>query len=114
GHRCVLSWRVMNRTLRALLVLVVTPALGMAQETGRVEGVATISSRLIHPRQRTRVYDEPGSAPAAPIADANPFGNVVLYLQSSTPLRGRAQPGSPTPAMRQHGEQFVPHVLPIL
>jgi plastocyanin len=104
----------MIRTLGALLLLLSAPVVAAAQESGRVEGVASISSRLVRPRQRVRVYDEPGSPPPETAASANPFGNVVLYLQSANPLRGRAQPAGPVPEMRQHGEQFVPHVLPIV
>lgn len=83
-----------------------------AQETGRIEGVATISSRLL-PRQRTRVYDDPGAGTVrAPVQD-HAFSGVVFYLES-TPSRGRAQPGAPPPAMRQTAERFAPHVLPVV
>jgi hypothetical protein len=51
--------------------------------------------------------------PASPASQEHPLANVVLYLESSTPLRGPAQPGPP-PVMRQHGERFEPHVLPVL
>ena len=93
------------------LMLCCLPVAAAAQETGRLEGVATISSRLV-PRQRARVYEEPGAGPSrAPAAD-HAFSNVVLYLESAP--RGRAQPGAPVPAIRQTAERFAPHVLPIL
>ena len=104
---------VRPRVLPVLGLLALAPALARAQETGRIEGVATISSRLTTPRLRVRVYDEAGTPPPDTAADSR-FANVVLYLSATTPPRGRAQPGAPAPAMRQHGERFVPHVLPVL
>jgi plastocyanin len=80
--------------------------------TGRLEGIARISSRLTSSRVRVRVYSEPGDlgAPVPPAA-GNSFANVVLYLEdapalASTPLVG-------TPVMRQHEERFTPHVLAV-
>ena len=104
---------VIFRATFTLVSLALLPKLVAAQEPGRIEGVATISSRLTTPRLRVRVYDEPGTPPADTATDSR-FANVVLYLSATTPPRGRAQPGSPAPAMRQHGERFVPHVLPVL
>jgi plastocyanin len=103
----------MIKTAFGVLAFVVLPRLAPAQETGRIDGIASISSRLTTPRLRVRVYDEAGTPPADTATDS-PFANVVLYLSSTTPLHGRAQAGTPVPAMRQHGERFVPHVLPVL
>ena len=101
--------------------LVVTAGLAPAQSatsTGRVEGVVSISERLITPRMRVRVYDEPGGAPPRPPTAEHRFAGVVLYLQPSSgnaALRtAGARPRGPAPALRQRDERFSPHVLPIL
>ena len=96
----------------AVLVVVLAPG-ARAQETGRIEGIATISSRLTTPRLRVRVYDEPGTPPPDTTTESR-FSNVVMYLSAATPPRGRPQPGSPAPEMHQHGERFAPRVLPVV
>lgn len=89
-----------------------------SSRAGRIEGVATISSRITTPRLRVRVYDEAGaSTPTAP-PDEHRFSGVVLYIESddrSGALR-RAAPERPagTSTLRQRGERFAPHVLPII
>ena len=86
----------------------------VAVDGGRIEGVAVLATRLAAARVRVRVYDEPGTAPATIKKDANPIGNVVLYLESTPALRAVATPGTqPALSLRQHDEQFVPHVLPL-
>lgn len=82
--------------------------------TGRIEGVATISTRLTTARLRVRVYDEPGTPPAKLPADEQPFANVVFYLDAAPALRGAGQAKHAPPALHQTGERFVPHVLPIV
>ncbi len=81
--------------------------------TGRLEGVATVSSRLTTSRVRVRAYSEPGTPPPRAAAPEHPLANVVLYLQSAPALS--AVPGTPVtaPAMRQWGERFLPHVLAV-
>lgn len=109
-----------NRLLR-LFGLMLLPGLASAQSsatTGRVEGVVSISERLITPRMRVRVYDEPGGAPPRPLSPEHRFAGVVMYLRpvaGTAPLRaaGPRQRAS-TPALRQRDERFSPHVLPIL
>jgi plastocyanin len=96
----------------AVLAALTPAASWQGPETGRIEGVATISARLTSTRMRVRVYSEPGqSAPAAAV-DSNIFGNVVMYLESSPALR-RGAPTGAAPVMRQAGERFVPHVLAV-
>jgi plastocyanin len=90
---------------------------GAAQEatraSGRVEGVATISTQLAKSRRRMRIYTEPGQQAAAPAAPTHPLSNVVIYLEP-VGTRG-SQPGTlTTDSMRQHGATFIPYVLPIL
>ncbi len=86
-----------------------------SQETGRIEGVASIANSLVVPRSRVRVYDEPGTPPAKLHRDPDPLANVVLYLESTPSLRQvtRAVSGVRAPELRQSGERFVPHVLAI-
>ena len=95
----------------ALLMILAASRLG-AQDTGRVEGVATIANRLVSPRLRVRVYDDAGTPPPRPETNDSRFANVVMYLESATPARGRSTGGRP--AMHQAGERFLPHVLPIV
>jgi hypothetical protein len=105
-----------SRVIRKLFVmLLIAPALPGAHsaraQTGRIEGTATISRRLIAVRQRIRVYEEPGSTTARPRADDHPFANVVLFLEAVP--GGRPLPRG-TPEMRQLGERFMPHILPVI
>ncbi|HEX6252275.1 MAG TPA: carboxypeptidase regulatory-like domain-containing protein [Gemmatimonadaceae bacterium] len=109
------------RGILPLLAFVAGPGLASAQSsatTGRVEGVVSISERLITPRMRVRVYDEPGGAPPRPPSTEHRFAGVVLYLQpvERGSLRGAAarQPATTAPALRQRDERFTPHVLPVL
>lgn len=107
----------MSATLVALLWSTVgaapAPCQGTAPATGRLEGIATISTRLTTPRTRVRVYGEPGTPPATLQADDNPLANVVLYLESTPSLRAGAS-WRPSAVLRQHDERFMPHVLPVL
>lgn len=82
-----------------------------AAQTGRVEGVASISQRLTTVHRRIRVYDEPGTTAARAERDQNPFANVVLYLESVPTAGSRS---TQAPVMRQKSERFMPHVLPVL
>ena len=107
----VLAWPTPGRQFPAAG----TPGATGLVETGRIEGIATIATSLTTSRTRVRVYDEPGTAPARPERESHPLDNVVLYLASSVTLRGAAPSiGHAVPALRQSGERFVPHVLPIL
>jgi plastocyanin len=86
-------------------------ALDATAQTGRIEGVASISRQLTTSRPRVRLYDEPGSGAAKPAPDEHPFTNVVLYVESVASADSRL---TAMPAMRQQGERFLPHVLPVL
>ena len=97
-----------------------TPAAGQAGHpgamrtaTGRIEGRVTLAPRLTTRRLRLRVYAEPGGAPAPTEPDSNPFANVVLYLEAAPRAPVGGPPAAP-PIMSQRGEQFRPHVLPVL
>jgi len=85
-----------------------------APTTGRVDGIATVSTQLAKSRRRMRIYTEPGQRAAPESPPEQPFANVVIYLESA-PQLNRAQ-GSAVPGdtMRQHGALFVPYVLPIM
>jgi plastocyanin len=78
---------------------------------GRIEGTAVLSRRLTAEHRRVRVYAEPGTRPLPPPSAAHPLANLVIYLEPGpSGGSGEARPAE----MRQHGERFVPHVLPIL
>jgi plastocyanin len=104
--------------LLALLVSLQTPSSASPASTsladGRVEGIARMSSRLTASRMRLRVYSEPGDLGASPPpAAANPFANVVLYLDAAPALTAAIPAAAGMPAMRQHDERFTPHVLTV-
>jgi plastocyanin len=101
------------RHLLAILVgiTVLAGTVPLSAQTGRIEGVASISRRLTVVHRRIRVYDEPGTTAARAERDENPFANVVIYLESVPVAGARA---AAAPAMRQRGESFMPHVLPVL
>ncbi|HEY8166718.1 MAG TPA: carboxypeptidase regulatory-like domain-containing protein [Gemmatimonadaceae bacterium] len=104
--------RIIRKTLGLLAIAtLVSGAESAAAQTGRIEGTATISRRLITVRQRIRMYDEPGSTTARPRLDDHPFANVVLYLEEVR--GGPVLPKGPS-EMRQWGERFMPHVLPVV
>lgn len=86
-------------------------AVEASAQTGRIEGVASISQRLTMVHRRIRVYDEPGATVARAEHDQNPFANVVLYLESAPSAGART---TSAPVMRQKSERFMPHVLPVL
>lgn len=89
---------------------------GVSSSTGRIVGVATIAPVLSRRHLRIRAYDEPGTPPPKPLADADAVQNVVIYLQGGEALRQAAAPIDSSlerPVMRQEDEAFVPHVLPI-
>lgn len=79
--------------------------------TGRIEDTAVLGRRLTTEHKRVRVYAEPGTLPAPATETSHPLTHVVVY-----PEPGPA--GGPFPLapaeVRQHGERFVPHALPIV
>lgn len=104
--------------MRTILLVVLVggvleaPAVQAQATTGRIEGVATIAARLTVPRQRVRVYAEPGTPPStAPVID-HPFAGVVIALESTPALQQMSRTGA-NAAMAQRGEHFVPHVMSI-
>lgn len=94
----------------------VTPDLS-ARERGTaaaVEGQVVVSRALTTRRPRFRIYAEPGTGtpPATAAAEQDERRNIVVYIERV--------PAATTPApvgrgvLRQHGERFSPHVLPVL
>lgn len=84
--------------------------------TGRVEGLVVISKALAARRPRFRLYAGDGAAMLPPAAaEPNERDNVIVYL---TPVSGDsiddARPPASHAEMRQQGERFVPHVLPVV
>ena len=74
-----------------------------------------VSQALTHRRPRFRVYAEPGAhalPPAPDTTDQDQRRNIVVYIERV--------PDAVTPApaehatLRQHGERFAPHVLPVV
>jgi hypothetical protein len=82
--------------------------------TGRISGQVLVGGPITVRKPRFRLYTDygPGSI-AAPIA-AEPAKQQVLVYLDSVPrdvlLPNRLTP----PAMQQHDERFVPHVLPVV
>ena len=82
--------------------------------TATIEGHVVVSRALTTRRPRFRIYAEPGlgAVPPAPdSADADERRNIVVYIERA-PSTTTAPGNSAT--LRQHGERFVPHVLPVV
>jgi len=83
--------------------------------TGTLYGEVLISHKLAAQRMRFRLY--PGFKPLPPPTGLentdDERANVVIYLKS-TPAIAVAQASSQAPQIKQMGETFVPHVLPIV
>ena len=83
--------------------------------TGSIHGQITISRKLTSQRMRFRLY--PGFKPQAPPSAADISDderrNVVVYLEKSPLMAMEFNSGKP-PEIRQLGETFIPHVLPIV
>jgi plastocyanin len=93
----------------------VKSAAAQRSDTGRIEGVATLSSRLTTSRLRVRVYDEPGGVAPSAAGDSTPLANVVMYLESTASLRAVRSPQAGAPrALHQKDERFQPHVVAVM
>ena len=96
---------------------------GRSVRTASVEGRIEISRALGNHRPRFRIYAEPGPGALPPERDARDQDerqNVVLYIErAGGPSSSAEEGGDPAPAvshamLRQHGERFTPHILPIV
>lgn len=99
----------------ALLSLAAAPRPSHAQSgTGVIEGQVEVSRKLTARRPRFRIYAEPGASAAAPAEERAPDerSNIVVYIERvpGTPAAARGD----TSVIRQHGERFLPHVLPVV
>ena len=79
-----------------------------------IEGQVVVSRALTARRPRFRIYAEPGLGavpPARDSADIDERRNIVVYIER---VPSGATELTKTAALRQHGERFVPHVLPVV
>ncbi len=87
----------------------------MPTATGTILGQVLISRKLASKRMRFRLY--PGFKPLPPPTGVEGIdderANVVIYLKS-VPLTAVAPASGDAPQIKQVGETFVPHVLPIV
>jgi plastocyanin len=86
--------------------------------TGRLEGRVVLGPKLTSKRMRFSAYPDarPAAATKAPRGAGEPggeFANVVVYLEAAPGLEGRARPLGGPLEVRQEGQAFVPHVLPV-
>lgn len=83
--------------------------------TGTIHGEVLISHKLAAQRMRFRLYPgfKPLPPPAGPESIDDERANVVIYLKSAPPFTAVPASGE-APQMKQVGETFVPHVLPIV
>jgi len=82
--------------------------------TATIEGRVVVSRALTARRPRFRIYAEPGlgAVPPAPdSADGDERRNIVVYIER---VPSNATAPVDTATLRQHGERFVPHVLPVV
>jgi plastocyanin len=105
--------------LGLMLLLPVTPAGTSAAETGDggvIQGTVRITKKLTDQRMRFRLY--PAHKSVLPPADQarrdDEYRNIVIHLESETPLAPAASTGPRQHSMAQEGETFIPHVLPIV
>ena len=80
-----------------------------------VEGRVVISRALTTRRPRFRIYAEPGVGARPPAEDANERDerrNIIVYIERVP--TGATSASSERAVLRQHGERFTPHVLPVL
>jgi plastocyanin len=87
---------------------------GHRAATATIEGRVEVSRVLTARRPRFRIYAEPGlgAVPPAPdSAEADERRNIVVYIER-VPSATTAPANAAT--LRQHGERFVPHVLPVV
>ena len=103
------------------LVALTLVAPAEAQTAGRVEGTVTLSRALATRRLRFRIYSDPGKGatpPSQPVTTdlSAEYGNVVVYLERDRDgtLARAPYESDARPTMTQKGEQFIPHVLPIV
>ena len=91
------------------------PAVARAA-TGRIEGDVVISKSLTARRARFRIYAGDGAAALPPARDTvDERHNVIIYLTSSAtpPDDAGATVADDRAKIRQLGERFVPHVVPV-
>ena len=81
--------------------------------TATVEGRVEVSAALTARRARFRIYAEPGrsAAPRSPDAADDERRNIVVYIERAP--SAAVIPAKPA-TLRQQGERFLPHVLPIV
>ncbi len=91
--------------------------------TASVEGHVEISRALGSHRPRFRIYAEAGPGalpPESRQSDRDELQNVILYVEragtSSVPAAtdDGASGAAQHAVLRQHGERFTPHVLPVM
>ena len=89
-------------------------------EPGRINGTVVLSHALAARRPRFRIYADVEQGSTPPLKSApdlkDEFANVVVYLEldAAKQLADGSNLQMPKPAMVQRGEQFIPHVLPVL
>ncbi len=110
-----------SRLLAAGLIGAAQLAAPKAQvESGRIDGTVVLSHVLAARRPRFRIYSDaeqgstPPSKPAPDLKDE--YANVVFYLEldAARTLATGSNAAVPKPSLVQRGEQFIPHVLPIV
>lgn len=83
--------------------------------TASIEGRVEVSRALTARRPRFRIYAEPGAGsqpPAPDPADRDERRNIVVYIERVDASAAGAT--AARPVLRQTGERFSPHVLPVL
>jgi plastocyanin len=87
-------------------------------ETGVLEGLVKIGPAVWSRKMRFTYYPDlrrPTPPPSESFSDREEIKNVVVYLESTSPLPPEVAAGNPgTYVMSQADSTFVPHVLPVL
>lgn len=104
-----------------LLVAIASPLRAheaSSSDSGRIEGMVVLSSSLSSRPSRYRIYPEANPQrhrmPDAAEGEPQEVENVVVYLESASPVPASRAVLSRELQIIQKGERFVPHVLPVV
>jgi plastocyanin len=93
------------------------PVANAPAATAAIEGRVEISRALSARRPRFRIYAEPGAGAQPPTpspSEQDERRNIVVYIERVPDAEGGAAEHPEHAALRQEGERFAPHILPVV
>ena len=99
-----------------LLPCLTQAEVGLSSGSGRVHGKVRVTRKLISQRMRFRLYQsvDPQAPPTIEGERDDEWRNIVIYLESTTPIPALRESYQDNPQITQLGETFLPHVLPVV